>query len=310
MKIDVCIPTYKPDQRFLVLLDRLAAQSIPVQKVILYNTEEKYFEGLVMGTNFYDRYKNVEVHHISRHEFDHGHTRNELWQHSEADIVVFMTQDAIPADEYLLEHLICPLTEGTAELSYARQLAAEDAGASEQFTRSFNYPPESRIKSIQDMETLGIKTFFCSNVCAAYKRETLEQYHGFVNHTIFNEDMIFASGVIRNGGRIAYTADARVVHSHHYTNQQQFRRNFDLAVSQAKHPDVFKGISSESEGIRYVRAAYTYFKEHHCRMEIVPFVVACGYRYMGYRKGKKYHKLPDKVIMKCTMNKEYWRYSV
>ena len=118
--------------------------------------------------------------------------------------------------------------------------------------------------------------------------------------------MIFASGVIRNGGRIAYTADAQVVHSHNYTNQQQFRRIFDLAVSLARHPDVFEGISSESEGIRYVKAAYAYFKEHKCRREIIPFIITCGYRYIGYRMGRNYRKLSAKTIMKHTMNRSYW----
>ncbi len=306
MKIDVCIPTYKPDKNFLVLLDRLAVQTEPIHKVILFNTEEKYFENLVIGTDFYDRYKNVEVHHISVHEFDHGHTRNELRKHSEADILIYMTQDAIPANDRLVEKLVEPLQDNVADISYARQLASEDAGAAEQFTRSFNYPPVSRIKSLVDLEQMGIKTFFCSNACAAYKREVFEQYGGFVNHTIFNEDMIFASGVVRGGGKIAYTADAQVIHSHNYTNMQQFRRNFDLAVSQARHPEVFEGISSESEGIRYVRAAYTYFKEHHCRKEIIPFIIACGYRYMGYRKGMNYRKLSEKTIMRCTMNREFW----
>lgn len=307
MKIDVCIPTYKPDQRFLELLESLERQSEPVQKIILFNTEEKYFEGLVIGTDFYDRFKNVEVHHISVHEFDHGHTRNELRRHSDADVMIFMTQDAVPADEKLVENLIKPLREGQADISYARQIPAEDAGAAEQFSRYFNYPEKSRIKSLADLEELGIKTFFCSNACAAYKRETFERFGEFINHTIFNEDMIFASGVIKGGGKIAYAAEAKVIHSHNYTNIQQFRRNFDLAVSQAKHPEVFEGISSESEGIRYVKAAYAYFKEHHCRKEIIPFVIACGYRYMGYRKGKNYHKLSEKKIMSYTMNREFWR---
>ena len=148
MKIDVCIPTYKPDQGFLMLLDRLTVQSVQVHKIILYNTEERYFEGLVMGTDFYDRYKNVEVHHISTHEFDHGHTRNELRRHSDADLLVFMTQDAIPADDRLIEKLTEPLINHMADISYGRQLAREDTGAAEQFTRSFNYPPVSRVKSM------------------------------------------------------------------------------------------------------------------------------------------------------------------
>ncbi len=306
MKIDVCIPTYKPDQKFLLLLDRLNQQSRPVNKIILYNTEEKYFEGLVIGTGFYDRYKNIEVHHISAHEFDHGHTRNELRRHSDADILIFMTQDAVPADAYLIERLIEPLLLGAADVSYARQLPEQDAGLSEKFSRYFNYPPTDRIKSLEDLPQLGIKTFFCSNACTAYKKETFEQFGEFINHTIFNEDMIFAAGVVKGGGKIAYASQACVIHSHQYTNRQQFRRNFDLAVSQAKHPEVFEGISSESEGIRYVRAAYAFFREHNHRREIVPFIISCGYRYLGYRTGKHYKKLSRKRIMNYTMNREFW----
>ena len=34
-----------------------------------------------------------------------------------------------------------------------------------------------------------------------------------MNHTIFNEDMIYAAGVIQAGYAIAYAADAKVIHS-------------------------------------------------------------------------------------------------
>lgn len=64
-----------------------------------------------------------------------------------------------------------------------------------------------------------------------YRRSIYEKLGGFVKHTIFNEDMIFAGKLIQEGYAIAYVAEARVVHSHNYTNRQQLHRNFDLAVS-------------------------------------------------------------------------------
>ena len=36
------------------------------------------------------------------------------------------------------------------------------------------------------------KTYFCSNVCAAYKKSIYEEIGGFVKKAIFNEDMIYA----------------------------------------------------------------------------------------------------------------------
>jgi rhamnosyltransferase len=73
--------------------------------------------------------------------------------------------------------------------------------------------------------------------------------------------MIYAAKVIENGYQIAYAADARVIHSHNYTGKQQFHRNFDLGVSQAEHPEVFEGISSESEGIHMVKTTIKELKE-------------------------------------------------
>ena len=74
---------------------------------------------------------------------------------------------------------------------------------------------------------------------------------GFEDPTIFNEDMIFAGKRILAGDKVAYVAEAKVIHSHNYTGSQQFHRNFDLAVSQAQHPEVFEGVPSEGEGNPY-----------------------------------------------------------
>ena len=168
MKIDVIIPLYKPGRELFQLLDRLKAQTIPVQKVILMNTEEKYFEELVYGTKFSKEYPNTEIHHLSKREFDHGGTRHRGVQYSDADIFVTMTQDAMPADEYLIEKLTADL-KGNVAVAYARQLPAADCRETEKISRYFNYPGKSRTKTVADLPTMGIKTFFCSNVCAAYR---------------------------------------------------------------------------------------------------------------------------------------------
>ena len=48
-------------------------------------------------------------------------------QMSKAEIVVFMTQDAVPADEYVIGNLVKVLEEDEMTgAAYARQLAASD----------------------------------------------------------------------------------------------------------------------------------------------------------------------------------------
>ena len=72
---------------------------------------------------------------------------------------------------------------------------------------------------------------------------------GFEKKAIFNEDMIYAAKVIENKQKVYYNAKARVIHSHNYNFAQQFHRNFDMAVSQAQHPEIFRKVSSEKEGM-------------------------------------------------------------
>ena len=306
MEIDAIIPLYKPGKELFTLLDKLDSQSVPVHEVILLNTEEKYFEQLIYGTSFLEKYQNVKVYHVSKREFDHGGTRRMGVKKSSADVFVTMTQDAMPADDRLIENLIRPL-QGNVAVSYARQLPGEDCNPVESYTREFNYPAQSRIKSAEDLGTLGIKTFFCSNVCAAYRREIYEELGGFVKHTIFNEDMIYAAGAVKAGYAIAYAADAQVVHSHNYTNGQQFHRNFDLGVSQAEHPEIFAAYPSESEGKRMVKDVTSYLRDNHMTAGLPHFYMQCACKYAGYLLGKNYRRLPKKWVLAFTSNKEYWK---
>lgn len=306
MVIDVIIPVYKPDKSFLKLIEALEKQTLSVHKIILMNTEEKYFDQLAYENRFLEKYRNVEVSHLSKKEFDHGMTRRIGVSKSEAEIFIMMTQDALPADEKLVERLVASVSEEGVATAYARQLPREDCSEAEKFMRQFNYPSESRVKTIADLGELGIKTFFCSNVCCAYKREIYEKLGGFVKHAIFNEDMIYAAKALKSGYKAAYVAEAEVVHSHNYTCKQQFKRNFDLGVSQAMHPEVFAEVSSEGEGIKSVKRTIAHLKEQGMGRKIPYVVIQSGCKYIGYLLGKNYQKLPKKMVLKCTSNVEFW----
>ena len=310
--VDVIIPVYKPGKRFGHLLKRLQKQTYPIRRMIIMNTEESYWdEARKSGVFDAGDIANLEVHHVTKAQFDHGGTRNQGAGYSEADIMIFLTDDAVPEDEYLVERLVegfqwsGPDGEMVAEV-YGRQMPADDCRLIEQYTRRFNYPPEDQVKTKKDLEKLGIKTYFASNACCAYRRDIFEKQGGFITRTIFNEDMIYAAGTIGAGYAIGYAAEARVIHSHNLTPMEQFHRNFDLAVSQADHPEIFAGIRSEGEGIRMVKQTARWLISNG-RVWLVPsLVVSSGCKYLGYRMGKCYKKLPLPVVRWCSMNRTYW----
>lgn len=335
--VDVIIPTRGPDEKFHVLMRMLRRQTYPVKKIIIMNTgtslaEEEHFRRHLQQENAGGHLPVLEVNHLRPEDFDHGGTRNRGAACSDADICLFMTQDAVPEDETLIERLIAPFGElETVEedasrsdytdqgsrfapgkgrpviaVSYARQLPAKDCKPAERFTRIFNYPPEERIKTKKDLDTLGIKAFFASNVCAAYRMDVFRSQGGFENKTIFNEDMIYAGRLMQLGYAVAYVAGARVIHSHNYSARQQFHRNFDLAVSQKQHPEVFGGIRSESEGIRLVKKTAAYLARQGKPWLIPGLFVTSGCKYLGYLCGKHYDKMPRGLVIRLSWNKRYW----
>ncbi|EOS30576.1 hypothetical protein C807_02117 [Lachnospiraceae bacterium 28-4] len=306
-KIDIIIPVYKPDQKFLALVDKLEHQTVAVNKIIIMNTERQYFDRLVKGTSFFEKYRNVCVINLKKEDFDHGLTRRQGVEQSDAQVFVMMTMDAMPVDEDLVEKLTAPLEREDVAVSYGRQMAGKNSGEIERYTRKFNYPGKGCEKSAKDVEKLGIKAFFCSNVCAAYRRDIYDRLGGFVSRTIFNEDMIYAAGAIKAGYKIVYAADAKVVHCHNYTYRQQFRRNFDLGVSQADHPEVFAAVSSEGEGAALIRKTTVHLWKSGKKRLIPGLYISSCFKYAGYLLGKHYKGLPKCLVLKCTMSEEYWK---
>ena len=300
--VDVIIPAYRPGEGWKQMLRGLEGQTWPVHRLIVMNTGKENWKAAYEKTTI-----SMEVHHLTREEFDHGKTRDQAARMSRADYLLFMTQDALPEDCHLIEKLVEAIEQDEKiGAAYARQLPRKDCRLMEQYTRQFNYPEKSRVKWLADLPELGIKTYFCSNVCAMYRRELYLQLGGFVQKAIFNEDMIFAGELIQKGYGVAYAAEAKVVHSHNYSAIQQFHRNFDRAVSQADHPEVFAGIRSEGEVILLVKKTAGWLCRQGKPWLVIQLVWQSCWKYLGYLLGKRYQKLPKWVIPRCTMNPKYW----
>jgi rhamnosyltransferase len=302
--VDVIIPTYHSDEKLDCLLTMLYRQTIKPNRVLLLHTVEA--EGQEQRVPAIEG-ADITVISIDKKDFDHGRTRKYGASLSNADILMFMTQDAVPVDEYLIERLLEPYSDPWVAATYARQLADESVGLVERYTRHFNYPKQSRVKSLEDLSELGIKTFFCSNVCATYRCSVYNKLGGFVDRTIFNEDMIMAASIIRADYRIAYVAEAKVLHCHRYSYLQQFTRNFDLGVSHKEYEEVFRGVKTESEGIRLVKNTLNYLIEKKQYLLIPDLILNSGFKYLGYQFGIRYRLLPTELVKQFSMNKGYWR---
>ncbi|MCP8617499.1 glycosyltransferase family 2 protein [Salirhabdus salicampi] len=295
-KVSVLIPTYNAHNYIIDLLSKLSNQEIGNDEleIIIVDSSSKDDTVELVQNNF----PNVQVFVIPNDQFDHGGTRNLLVSKASGDYLLFMTQDAIPYDNYLIQNLLSSFTDDVL-ISYARQIPRESAKPTEQFARSFNYPDRGVIKDKSTIEELGIKNFFNSNVCSMYKREVFDSYQ-FPEKIILNEDMILASETILDGYKVCYAHEARVYHSHNYTMLQQFKRYFDIGMAFKDTEYLLKYASNEKEGAKFVKQLLRYLFKKRYYYLIPVAVLETMAKYAGYLLGKNHKKLP--VTVKRTLS--------
>lgn len=285
MQLETIIMAYRPDEKLYMAIDRLSRQNVAPDRirVVLTAADRSEFDS-VRSRLPYD----VLIETVTPDKFSHGTTRLEAALSSPADHVLFMTQDAVPADKHLTEEMLSAFDSDDIAVVYARQLPYPGASDTEKFARRFNYPPVSHISSADDLSALGIRAAFCSDTCAMYNMRIFRQLGGFERDVDFNEDMFYAYRALVAGYRISYRAAARVLHSHSLTFRQQFERYRSNAIAQKKHPEIFDRYPSERAGIRYVCEGCRHFIKKGSLKGLTRFIAESGIRYIGFFVGKHF----------------------
>ena len=245
---------------------------------------------------------------IPRSEFNHGLSREKARRFLKTDIVVMMTPDAYAESSDMLEHLIRPIAEGKAAVSYARQIPHDGAVFFESFPRAFNYPETSEIRSYEDRKRYGVYTIFCSDSCAAYSNRALDEAGGF-SHALIGEDTFTAAKLLKRGHKIAYAADAIVKHSHRYSLRQEFQRHFDTGLARKLNENLLKDYAAdEKRGRQYVLQMLEILAKKQ-PLSIPYALLQSGVKYLGYRLGKMSSNAPLWLKKICSVQDFYWKKS-
>ncbi len=175
----------------------------------------------------------VRVLRIPPQEFGHGKTRNLAAAQAQGDYLVFLTQDATPANAGWLAALLAPLlADPSIAGAYSRHLPRPHCHPME-WRRIVEDELSGRAEScLNSSDAPGYTdnpAFFCffSNVSSVLRRSVWQQ-HPFPE-VEFAEDQLWAGRVLEAGYQTAYRADSLVCHSHGYGPWPNFRRHFDHA---------------------------------------------------------------------------------
>ena len=283
LKIALIIPTWNANRYLSALFASIQQQTLQPHEILVIDSDST--DGTKKALESYP----IRIHSIPQSEFDHGGTRQLGVELIDADIYIFMTQDALPANPFTFQHLVQDLlSDSRIGCVYGRQLPAKEATPLSAHLRLFNYPSESHTQTYLDRTRLGIKTCFNSNSFAAYKKSALREIGGFPKRLILGEDIYVAAKMLLKNYHVRYAAHAQVHHSHNFTLHQEFKRYFAIGVFHAQENWLIEAFTSPTnEGFKYIVSEIKYLIRNK-KLHWLPRA-CCSWlaKLLGYQLGKR-----------------------
>jgi rhamnosyltransferase len=285
MEVALIIPTCNAASHWPSLCEGICRQSLRPDQVIVIDSSS------TDGTAAQARAAGFDVIEISRSEFSHGGSRQAAALRApHADILIYLTQDAIPCGTEAFRTLVGVFRDPDVGAAYGRQIPRQTADAIEAHARLFNYPPASQLRSWECRATLGFKSIFFSNAFGAYRRRALMGIGGFSPHVDFGEDTLAIAHLHRAGWKSAYVADALAVHSHAHSLRDEFNRYFEIGVLHSRELWLTQQFgAATNEGRRFVLSELRYLLQHD-PLKIPSALLRTAAKFVAYHSGRTaYH---------------------
>ncbi len=101
--LSIIIPTLNVGADFGKLLDALDAQTFKAEEILIIDSSSNDSTAKIAQN------RSCKVIKMNRTDFDHGTTRNLAAGQTNSEFIIFLTQDVIPADKYMIAELIKPM---------------------------------------------------------------------------------------------------------------------------------------------------------------------------------------------------------
>ena len=279
MNIEIICPLYKAENYIVDLDNNIKKQkNVNIKKISYVLTESSD------NTEKLLKRINATYSKLKKEEFSHSTARENVAKKSDADIVVFITQDIDIRNNDWLEKLVNPIINGESEASFSRQVTKYNN--IEKYTREKNYPDKSFINTKADIKEKGLKTFFFSDASSAIKTEIFKKLNGYDGkRLVINEDMYIAYKLITNGYKIKYCSDSVVYHSHKFTFKEIYKRYYDTGVFFKENSYIDKYGTNKAGGGMALYILKRAIQERNIPVlfEFLPNMLA---RFLGMKMGK------------------------
>jgi rhamnosyltransferase len=301
MILSVIIPTLNTSSYLPELVRTLKAQTqFTLEIIVIDSSSTDSTEQVALAAG-------CQLQVISRADFDHGGTRNRAARLAAGNILVFLTQDALPQDEHFLEHLVRPIISGQASASYARQMARPDASPLERFFRQYRYPDTSSLRRLTPGDPLTVRDVAFSNAASSFSASAFWEFGGFPEGKILSEDVLLVSKLLSAGHAVAYCADAVVWHTHEYTPAQQLRRYFDTGVAYSRAGAALGTKGVGGEGLKFASAQLRFLWSERAYAWFPRAILELAMKWLGFRLGSLERFMPINLKRGLSMHKGFWK---
>lgn len=178
--------------------------------------------GSTDGTvDFVKKNKDIRLYQIPNSEFGHGKTRQMGVELASGKYVVFLTQDATPADEFWLKKLIEKIeSDEKIKAVCSRIIPRKDAMAIRKYGILGEWSAGENDFVIKD---LNLGDYRNHDISTLYDRNFLLE-NGF-DDVSFGEDVLIAKKILASGNKTAFASKSVVYHSHDYEIKKTYKRN-------------------------------------------------------------------------------------
>jgi len=204
----IVIRAYNEEKHIGRLLEGIRQQTIRDVEIILVDS------GSTDGTVLVAESFGARLVRIPSEEFTFGRSLNFGIQAASHELIVIASAHVYPVYPDWLESLLTPFEDEQVALTYGKQRGYEGSKYSEHQIFHQWYPDVSK----PDQETT-----FCNNANAAIRKQLWEK-NPYDETLTGLEDLAWAKWVKEQGYKIAYVAEAEIVHIHNETPHGVYNR--------------------------------------------------------------------------------------
>lgn len=243
IKATVFIPVYNGENDHLEeTLTAVFNQKTDFEWDVLVYDSESRDNSVEIIKNFQKKHKNLTFVPYEKAKYSHGRTRQEAAERSKGEIMVYLSQDAVPANENWLSEMVAPFEiSDNIKAVLGRQIPRRGCFPAMKYDIEAVFDEQG----VNDAVTIWgnrdeffkgkyTKESFYSDVCSAAPREFLVNEIGY-RDVAYSEDYEYGKDIIDAGYLKAYNAKAIVEHSNDIELKNYRKRIFDESFNVRKN---------------------------------------------------------------------------